>query len=210
MLVDAAQTAGAVGINHKQFPGRFFVAFAGHKGLLGPAGTGGLILPDDELSQLTVGGTGIRSESTLHPSELPLRHEAGTPNHPGIAGLLAGVQTVLSRGVDHEGDHRHNLVQIVREAFAENAGVHLLPLADADARAGIVAFTLRGWTSEMLSFVLRESFHIETRAGLHCAPLAHVFFGTSPDGAVRASFGGDNCVEHAEALVEAICDLQAV
>ncbi len=95
LLLDAAQSAGAIPLNTGRLPGRVYVAFAGHKGLLGPPGTGGLIVPDASLKQTVFGGTGIRSESPRHPSSLPLRHEAGTPNTPGIAGLSAGVHFVL-------------------------------------------------------------------------------------------------------------------
>jgi len=209
LLIDAAQTAGTVRFNHCRLPGRVFVAFAGHKALLGPSGVGGLILPDDELAQLTVGGTGIRSESRFHPEELPLRHEAGTPNLPGIAGLLAGTRTVLDSGVNSEGQHRNRLVRLTREGLAALPEVCLLPLAADDGRAGVVSFTIRNWGSEMVGYVLRESFGIETRTGLQCAPMAHEFFATFPDGAVRASFGRNNNAGHARLLVDAIAKLGA-
>lgn len=204
LLIDASQSAGLVNIDHESLPGRVFVAFAGHKALLGPTGIGGLLVPDDELPQSLVGGTGVRSESVLHPAALPLRHEAGTPNFPGIAGLAAGVKHVAERGVENEGRHRRRLVRGVRDRLSTVSEVRLLPLADEDGRAGIVTFNVDGWSSEMLSYTLRESFSIETRSGLHCAPRAHEFFGCGRDGAVRVSFGSSNGSDDAEALVTAV------
>jgi selenocysteine lyase/cysteine desulfurase len=204
LLVDASQSIGCVDIRHADLPGRVFLAFAGHKNLLGPPGVGCLVVPDDTLAQSIVGGSGIRSESPLHPEELPLRHEAGTPNSPGIAGLLAGVRAVAGRGVQAEGEHRSQLVAFVRHRLAATPKVRLLPLAGDDRRAGIVSFTLDGWDSESLSYTLRESFAIETRGGLHCAPRAHEFFGCGRAGAVRASFGVSSTTLDAEALVDSI------
>ncbi len=207
LLIDAAQSAGAIPIDYEQLPGRVFVAFAGHKGLLGPAGVGGLIVPDEHLPQTIVGGTGIRSESLRHPPELPLRHEAGTPNLAGLAGLAAGVAFMRERGVAHEGRHRHRLVLACREQLHRIPGLHLLPLGGDDGRAGIVSFTLAGFSCEELAFVLRQSFAVETRAGLHCAPLCHRFFDTAPHGTLRVSFGTFNGPDEVEHLAAALADL---
>ncbi len=189
LLIDAAQSAGAIPLDHGQLPGRVFVAFAGHKGLLGPTGVGGLIVPDGKLAQTMVGGTGVRSESLLHPGELPLRHEAGTPNLPGIAGLAAGVRWLLSNGVAAAGRHRHDLVCALRSRLGQQPGIRLLPLAAGDGRAGIVSFTYAGWPPEELGYVLHQSFAITTRSGLHCAPLIHKSLGTAPLGTTRVSVG---------------------
>ena len=114
LLIDAAQSAGAVPLSWKGLPGRAFVVFAGHKGLFGPSGTGGLIVPDAHLPPSFVGGTGVLSESRLQPERLPLRYEAGTPNLPGIAGLTEGVRFVLDRGVLQLGQARSELVRALR------------------------------------------------------------------------------------------------
>lgn len=203
-LVDASQSAGLIPMRHDRLPGRVFVAAAGHKGLMGPPGVGVLILPDAEVAQTIVGGTGVRSESPLHPADLPLRHEAGTPNMPGIVGLTAGVKAVLEQGVEELGLYRQRLVHSLRRSLSRLADIALLPLAHDDGRAGIVSFNLRGWSPESLGFLLRESFGMETRAGLHCAPRAHKVYGTDPLGTVRVSFGPGNDENHVDALTQAL------
>ncbi|HSJ58578.1 MAG TPA: aminotransferase class V-fold PLP-dependent enzyme, partial [Anaerolineae bacterium] len=207
LLIDAAQSAGAIPLCHHSLPGEVYVAFAGHKGLLGLPGTGGLVLARGDLPQQIVGGTGVRSESPLHPAELPLRHEAGTPNLPGIIGLLAGVRAVRARGVEAEGAHRHHLVDYLRARLEMVPNVRLLPLCGGDGRAGIVSFTVAGWVPEEVGYALRTSFGITTRSGLHCAPLAHQVHGTAPLGTVRASVGQANTREQMDALAAAIAHL---
>lgn len=209
LLLDASQSVGAVEVFHRRLPGRVFVAFSGHKGLLAPPGVGGLILPDGELPQTVVGGTGVRSESELHPHELPLRHEAGTPNLPGLAGLLIGTRLVREVTVQGIGAHRAALVHRLRAELGDIRGVHLLPLAAQDGRIGIVAFTVEGWAPDELGFVLRASFGIEVRAGLHCAPLVPAALGVDARGTVRASVGWSTTVEDIQALVAAIAQVEA-
>jgi len=207
LLIDASQSAGCITFSHESLPGRVFVAFAGHKGLLGPTGVGGLVVADDALPQTLVGGTGVRSESVLHPEDLPLRHEAGTPNFPGIAGLSAGVRIMRDRGVENEGQHRDQLVRCVRERLEMIDNVHLLPLAGEDGRGGIVALTVAGWSPEALGYTLRESFSIECRSGLHCAPRAHEFFGCGRSGTLRLSFGTGNTTDDAEDFMAALTEI---
>jgi cysteine desulfurase family protein len=204
LLIDASQSAGAVDLDYDRLPGRVFVAMAGHKGLYGPPGIGALIVPDKTLRQTVFGGTGVRSDSLLHPADLPLRHEAGTMNLPGIAGLCAGVRFVKKQGVDTLGQHRNRLVGILRARLHELPRCHLSPLANEDGRAGIVSFWLEDWLPDELGQVLYESFGIEVRAGLHCAPLAHASIGTVPLGNVRVSVGAWNTEQDIETLVGAL------
>ncbi len=208
LLLDASQAAGAVAIHHRRLPGRVFIAFSGHKGLCGPPGVGGLIVPDDSLPQTVVGGTGVRSESLLHPPELPLRHEAGTPNLAGLAGLLAGVRLVREVGVEAVGAHREALTHRLRSGLASIPGTRLLALPGGDGRIGIVSFTLEGWAPDSLGFVLQESFGIEVRSGLHCAPLAHRALGGDSRGSVRASVGWSTTEDEVDALVAAVTRLE--
>lgn len=207
LLIDASQSVGCVEIHYEDIPGRVFLAFAGHKGLLAPPGIGGLIVADDQLAQTLVGGTGVRSESVLHPEELPLRHEAGTPNFPGIAGLSAGASLVNDRGVENEGYRRHEMTMFLRERLAPMKGLHLLPLANDDGRGGIVALRHEAWEPEMLGYALRESFSIECRSGLHCAPRIHEFFGCGRAGTLRVSFGTGNQMDDAKALLAALGEI---
>lgn len=209
LLLDAAQTAGVVDICHGELPGRVLVAFAGHKGLLGPPGVGGLVIPAGALPQTIVGGTGIRSESILHPGELPLRHEAGTPNLPGLAGLVAGVLQVQENTPESLGDHRADLTARLRRGLEDAPGVRLLPLGGNDGRIGIVAFSLEGWAPDQAGFVLRESFGIDVRAGLHCAPLVPGAFRLDPAGTVRASVGWSSTPEDVDALAAAVIAMGA-
>ena len=204
LLIDAAQSAGSIPISYRDLPGKVYLAFAGHKGLLGPTGIGGVIVPDDTLPQTVVGGTGIRSERLFHPTELPTRHEAGTPNLPGIAGLSAGVRYVLDKGAAAIGQHKSLLVNRVRRGLQSVKGVRLYPAAGEDGRAGVVSFTLENQTPEDTAFVLRNVFEIETRAGLHCAPLIHREIGSHPMGTVRASVGPFNTEADVERFIDAV------
>jgi selenocysteine lyase/cysteine desulfurase len=203
LLIDAAQSAGAVPLSWKGLPGRVFVVFAGHKGLFGPSGTGGLIVPDTHLSPSFVGGTGVLSESRLQPERLPLRYEAGTPNLPGIAGLTEGVRFVLDRGVVQLGQARNELVRELRAGLCRVPGVHLAPLADEDGRGGIVSFTAEGWSASEMSYALWESFEIHTRAGLHCAPRVHPCLRMPHNGSVRASVAAFNRADEVEQFLGA-------
>ncbi len=203
LLVDAAQSVGCVPIDHAALAGRVFLAIAGHKALLGPPGVGALVVPDDRLPQTFVGGTGVRSDLAMHPPELPLRHEAGTPNHLGIAGLTEGVRYVREHGVAEAGAHRAALVQDLREGLRGARGLRLTPLAAEDGRAGIVSFALEGWSSADLAQVLLDAFGIVVRGGLHCAPRA-LPIDLFPDGTVRASFGSFSTPACARALVAAV------
>jgi cysteine desulfurase / selenocysteine lyase len=207
LLVDAAQSAGAVPLDYQRLPGRVYVAFAGHKGLLGPTGVGGLIVPDDALKQTIVGGTGVRSENPRHPGNLPLRHEAGTPNLSGFAGLEAGVSYILERGVGALGTHRHRLVHTLRRTLEEIPGVSLTPLPNDDGRAGIVSFTVRDLPPQEVGFTLFEAFGIAVRSGLHCAPRIHEHLGTAPLGTVRVSVGPFNTVSDMARVASSIAKI---
>ena len=212
LLVDASQSAGVVPLSHHSLPGRVFVACAGHKALLGPPGVGVLVLADDGLPQTIVGGTGVRSEEVLHPADLPLRHEAGTPDTPAIAGLAAGVRLVLEQGVEAGGVRRSRLVRRLTERLAPVPAVSLSSAVGEDGRVGIVAFTLAGWTPGDVGDALLRCFDIEVRTGLHCAPMVHEELGTAPLGTVRASVGWASTESDVDALaqaVEAISGLEA-
>lgn len=201
LVVDTAQSAGAVALDHAALPGRVFVAVAGHKALLGPAGTGALIVPDAELPPLLMGGTGVRSESELQPEELPLRLEAGTANGPGLAGLAAGVALVRAAGVAALGSRRAELVAMLTADLRTCPGVQLVEPLPRDGRGGIVCLRHERHAPEELAYLLHASFEIVTRAGLHCAPRAHAWLGTAPRGSVRVSVGGTTT----EAELAALC-----
>jgi selenocysteine lyase/cysteine desulfurase len=212
LLIDCAQSAGALDISHADFPGRVFIVVAGHKGLYGPAGTGALILPDDRLDQTIHGGTGIHSEMQEHPRDLPLRHEAGTPNLSGFAGLAAGVQWVAKQSVKQLGSHRARLVIALREGLASlDRRIVIFPqganIQEEDTRCGVVSFSMPGIEPREVGFILQEAFDIEVRTGLHCAPRIHELLGSGRSGTVRVSFGAFNTFEHVDRILRALAEI---
>ena len=182
-IVDAAQSAGSLPLNFGELGARF-LAMPGHKGLLGPMGTG-LLLCAEPGKPLLYGGTGTASRERGMPEELPERLEAGTANVPGIAGLTAGMEYVLHAGADaiHRREHKQ-LLRCVKGL--ERMGMRVF---SGDHQAATVSF-LPGMDCEEAAALLGEK-GIALRAGLHCAPLAHESAGTLDTGTVRLSFGED-------------------
>lgn len=207
LLVDAAQSAGVMDIDVGAL-GIDMLAFPGHKGLLGPQGTGGLYIhPSIDLVPLIHGGTGSQSEEADQPSVRPDRYEAGTPNTVGIAGLGAGVRYVRSEGPAAIGRREWELTQWVMERLSAIEGLRLLGPKLGEPRTGIVAFTLEGMDAADVAFRLDRHYGIAVRAGYHCTPLAHRSARTSESGAVRSSFGYGTTQADAEALAQAIREL---
>lgn len=185
-LVDAAQTAGVLDVG----PGALhadMVAMPGHKGLLGPQGTGLLALGEGMNPEpLMVGGTGSASESMLQPELLPDRYESGTLNTPGIAGLLMGLR--FARRYQQE-MHQYEcwLNQRFRSQIAGLPGLRMLHHPDADC-VGITSFVVEGMDAGQIADGL-DAAGIAVRGGLHCAPAIHTWLGTLQSGAVRVSPG---------------------
>ena len=200
-LIDGAQALGALPVDVARL-GCSMYAFPGHKGLLGPQGTGGLyIAPGLVLRPVREGGTGTASDSMLQPSEAPERYESGTLNLPGIAGLGEGVEYVRA----HQSQimmHERELTTALYEGLRAMEGVTLYCPTEEAARAGIVSFNLGDLgSSEAADAYSRRG--IAVRGGLHCAPGAHRFLGTLRRGAVRASIGYDNSFDEIEAFLRA-------
>ncbi|TNJ62072.1 aminotransferase class V-fold PLP-dependent enzyme [Paenibacillus hemerocallicola] len=189
LLVDGAQTAGIIPI-HVQNMGIHMFAFPGHKGLLGPQGTGGLYIDSDmELEPLMHGGTGSQSESVVQPAVRPDRYEAGTQNTVGVAGLKEGVKFILNEGVQSIHNKEWSQIQQLMEGLQSIEGVRLLGPELGEPKTGIAAFVLDKADSSEVAFILDQSFQIAVRSGYHCTPLAHEAAGTKETGAVRASVG---------------------
>lgn len=190
LLVDAAQTAGELPLNVAEM-GIDLLATPGHKGLQGPLGTGLLYMrPGVELEPLRRGGTGSRSESDRQPEELPDRFEAGNLNVPGLVGLGAGVNYVRERSIDSIRRKSIVLTERLLAGLIKVPGVRVIGPPDAASRVGIVSITVAGYEPQELAMLLDASAHIQTRAGLHCAPLAHRAMGTLDDGGtLRLSLG---------------------
>jgi selenocysteine lyase/cysteine desulfurase len=188
VLVDAAQTAGHLPLDVERL-GADLLAFTGHKGLLGPQGTGGLWVRDGvEVEPLLRGGTGADSGDPGMPAAYPDHLEAGTQNAPGLAGLLAGVEWVRREGVAALHDHEIVLADRLVERIREVPGLTIHSPTSGE-RVGIVTVTCAGVPAAELATRLERRHGVLTRAGLHCAPGAHEVLGTLETGAVRLSIG---------------------
>lgn len=206
VLVDAAQTAGAIPINIEAL-GADFLAFTGHKGLLGPTGTGGFYIREGlQLRTLKEGGTGTISKSPFQPNSVPDRYEAGTMNTMGLAGLKAGAEFLLETGVEKIRRHEIMLMSQLLSGLSEIDGVEAYGTQNAEDRLGLVSFNIKGADPYDVSFWLDEHAGIMVRAGLHCSPQAHKVSGTLETGAIRASVGCFNTAEDVLCLSEAIKD----
>lgn len=209
LLVDAAQSAGMLDV-HVEEMHVGMLAFPGHKGLLGPQGTGGLyISPDIDLEPLLHGGTGSQSEAIEQPTVRPDRYEAGTPNTIGYAGLQAGVKKVLEWTPQHIYRHEWELTQYMMEGLQEVGGLRILGPALGQARTGIVAFVSERYSASELAFRLDREYGIAVRAGYHCTPLAHMASGTEQTGAIRASVGISTSRDEVEFMRKAIAEIHS-
>ena len=206
LIVDAAQTAGICPI-HVDNQGIDVLCFTGHKGLLGPQGTGGLCVQADlNITPFKVGGSGVYSYSEIHPSEMPEALEAGTLNAHGIAGLLAGVEYIQKTGMDNINNLALTLTRKFLKGVTAVEGVHVY--GDANKLlAPIVTLNIGESDSGEVGDRLANQFGICVRAGAHCAPLAHIALGTRKQGAVRFSFSHFNTVEEIQAGIDAIKEI---
>ena len=181
-LLDASQSAGTVDIKADDI-GADMIACPGHKGLMGPMGTGILYIKSPErLRAVIVGGTGSESESIYQPESMPDKFHSGTMNIPAIAGLREGIRFVIKEGAENIGAHEKRLADELRENLL-NMGARVYGKADS----GITAFNIEGIESADCAEMLGSN--IIVRAGYHCAPLAHKALGTDNGGSVRVSFG---------------------
>ena len=202
LLLDGAQTAGIQPICVNDLRLGMF-ACSGHKGLLGPPGIGILYVRSDlDVLPLVEGGTGSLSEEALQPEYCPDRYESGTPNLPGIAGLAAGIDFVIERGIDSILNHELSLATALEERLQEIPGARVF---NPDVRGtGAVSFVVEGLNPADLAHILDAGFDIAVRAGLHCAPLAHQTLGTFPEGTVRISPGYSTTTEEIEYFIRSV------
>lgn len=204
LLVDASQTAGTVPI-HMEALGVDVLCFTGHKGLMGPQGTGGLcIRPGVEIAPWKVGGSGVHSYDRHHPMEYPTRLEAGTLNSHGIAGLSAALDVILERGVEDIQRAEHALMQRFYEGVRDIPGVTVYGDFSVPERCAIVALNIRDYDSSAVSDELTVTYGIATRPGAHCAPRMHKALGTTEQGAVRFSFSFYNTEQEVDAAIAAV------
>ena len=204
LIVDASQAAGTVPID-MQALGVDVLCFTGHKGLMGPQGTGGLcIRPDVEIDPWKVGGSGVHSYDRHQPKEYPTRLEAGTLNSHGIAGLSAALDVILERGVADIQRAEHALMQRFYDGVRGISGVTVYGDFSAPERGAIVALNIRDYDSSAVSDELAVTYGIATRPGAHCAPRMHAALGTTEQGAVRFSFSCYNTEQEVDAAIAAV------
>lgn len=206
-LVDASQTAGAVPIDVQE-TGLDLMAFSGHKGLLGPTGTGGLYIREGVvLAPLMRGGTGSDSAQEIQPEFFPDVHESGTVNVAGIAGLAAGVRFLLEIGIEAVQAHEQKLVAQFLGGASKIPGIVVYGPRDPALRCGVVSFNVDGAMPSEVGLILDQSFEIMARSGLHCAPSAHRSLGTFPTGTVRFGFGWFNTPDEVETGLQALREI---
>jgi cysteine desulfurase/selenocysteine lyase len=210
-VVDAAQTVGEWPFVIGDLPCDLLAA-PGHKGLLGPLGTGLLYVRpglEERLMCIRSGGTGSESHSLQQPSTLPERYESGNLNVPGIVGLGAAARWLAERGVVAVREHARSLTEALLAGFSTMPGVRIIGPPDAASRLGVVSLTIDGYDPQEAAAVLATSFGVQTRAGLHCAPLVHKALGTfERGGTIRFSVGPFNTPDDVAAAVDAVRQMQ--
>lgn len=208
LLVDTAATAGAIAIDMSR-DNIDLLAFTGHKSLLGPTGTGGLVIGErvdvTQMRPLKRGGTGSYSSEEEQPRFLPDAFESGTLNAVGLAGLEAGIRWIQARGIEAIHARHSTILAQLLDGLGAIPGVTLYGTRDPARQVDTIAFNIAGMSPSEAGFLLDDEFGIQTRIGLHCAPAAHKTIGTYPDGTIRFApgiFMTDDDVRYALDAVE--------
>jgi len=206
-VVDASQTAGVFPIDVQKM-NIDVLCFTGHKGLLGPQGTGGMYVREGiSIRPLKVGGSGIKTYSKSHPVEMPTALEAGTLNGHGIAGLHAALGYLEEEGIDNIRAREQELMMKFYEAVKEIPNVKVYGDFSSKNRCAVVTLNIGDYDSSEVSDALLMDYNISTRPGGHCAPLMHEALGTIDQGAVRFSFSHYNTDEDVDTAIRAIREL---
>ena len=204
--VDTAQTAGILNID-MQKANIDFLAFTGHKGLLGPQGIGGFIARDKLeglIDPVISGGTGSLSDSEEIPDFLPDRFESGTLNLPGIIGLHQALVYLKEAGIDNMRKEKMEITKYFLDQVKEIDGVKVAGKKTVEGRLGVVSIDFEGFDNSIVSFYLSSKYKIMTRVGMHCAPRAHKTLKTFPQGTVRFSFSHFNTKEEVDVCIDSI------
>ena len=207
-IVDASQTAGCRPIDMAAM-GIDILCFTGHKGLMGPQGTGGMCIKEGvEIRPLKMGGTGVQTYNHNQPNEYPTRLEAGTLNSHGIMGLAAAVDYIKSTGIEKIKAWENNLMRRFYAGVGTVSGVTVYgDFSDNHDRAAIVALNIRDYDSGKVADELNQHYDIAVRPGAHCAPRMHQALGTGGQGAVRFSFSWFNTEEEVDIAVQAVREI---
>ena len=204
LVIDTAQSAGLLPIDISKW-GVSALAFTGHKSLLGPTGTGGLVLQRSfEVQPTRFGGTGIDSQELIHTPTYPHRLEAGTLNILGIIGLMCALDYLAAQGMEAILQKERALARRLWEGLAGLKRVKLYGAADWERRLGVVLANIEGMLPADVGAILDGDFDVATRVGLHCAPLVHRHLGTGRAGGVRFSVGPFNTEEEVDQTVQAM------
>ncbi|MGM0500232.1 MAG: aminotransferase class V-fold PLP-dependent enzyme [Bacillota bacterium] len=205
-MLDTAQAAGVYDIDFKKLKVDF-LAFTGHKALMGPTGTGGFAVSKKmaaEMEPLIEGGTGSKSDQEKQPNFLPDKFESGTMNTMGISGLKAGVEFIQKIGVEKIREHEHKLGKVFLEGLKKIPDIKIIGPADLKEQVPTFSITAGDRDLGQLSFELDEKYNVMTRSGLHCAPFAHKTLGTFPAGSLRFSIGYFNTMQEIEHSLNAL------
>lgn len=203
-LVDASQTAGIVPIDVQEMM-IDVLCFTGHKGLLGPQGTGGIYVREGiEIRPLKTGGSGVQSFRKTHPDQMPTALEAGTLNVHGIAGLHAAIAYIQETGIERIQQMEQELMWYFYERVQQIPGIKVYGDFSNRARCPIVSLNVRDESSAQISDILYQEYDIATRPGAHCAPLMHEALGTVEQGAVRFSFSHHNTLDEVKLALKAL------
>lgn len=203
-FVDAAQSAGTIPIDVCR-ENIDMLACSGHKGLLGPQGTGILYIRKGlKLETLIEGGTGSHSESEIQPEEMPDRFESGTLNAVGIAGLGAGLDFIFKKGLDEIHKAKKILTEKLLKKLSEIEQIKVYGTNDAEKTVPIVSFNIGSIDPSEVGYLLDKRFGIMTRVGLHCSPLAHKSIGSFPRGTVRVGLGYFNTEDDIQYLISSL------
>ncbi len=206
-IVDASQTAGCVPI-HMEDMGVDVLCFTGHKGIMGPQGTGGLCIREGiEIRPFKVGGSGVQSYRKEQPEEYPTRLEAGTLNSHGLMGLSAALDFIQEIGLETIAAHERAMMTRFYEGVRGIEGVTVYGDFSSDARTAVVALNIRDYDSGEVSDELSQAYDIATRPGAHCAPRMHRALGTTEQGAVRFSASWFTTREEVDAAIQAVREL---
>ena len=209
LVADASQTAGVLPIDMKRMH-IDVLCFTGHKGLLGPQGTGGICVGDGiRIRPLKAGGSGVHTYLKEHPGDMPTALEAGTLNGHGIAGLHAALGFIKETGVETIHRREAELMRRFYDGVVQIPGVRVYGDFTSDERAAIVALNIGDYDSSEVSDELAVTYGISTRPGAHCAPLMHESFKTVEQGMVRFSFSYFNTEEEIDAGIQAVRELAA-
>lgn len=211
-VVDTAQSAGTIPVNMQEC-NIDFLAFTGHKGLLGPQGIGGFLISEelnDQMKPYIAGGTGSQSDVLQMPESLPDKYESGTMNLPGIIGLHAALSYIEETGIKTIHRMKLELTQYFLENVKEFSNIRIVGKEGMKDRVAVVSLDFVQEDNAVIAFELEQNYGIMTRVGLHCAPIAHRTLHTYPQGTVRFAFSASNTRDEIDQCIEGFREILSV